>query len=319
MSEHARSLAALSFLTAVPVARGTVLGTPDLRRAAVLFPVVGGAVGAFVATIVWGAAHLVPPFAAAVLGVASGVAATAALHLDGLGDVADGVGASLGGREPAEAMRDPRLGTFGVAAVALDLLLKAAVLSALVEAGFPWPVVAAGAISRVAPIAIAWRLPYRGGGTGTWTDGIGSGCGGVRIHRRTGDRDPVRRVRDAGDGGRGRRRRDRARLVVGSATRRHDGRRVRSLHRARGDVRAAGRPRRRLSRREWREFEARVYAADGIGGVRKLIGSLVIALVAVACGEAAATPPPGPDSAEPAHPTVPEPVPCRSRPGPCPR
>jgi hypothetical protein len=35
--------------------------------------------------------------------------------------------------------------------------------------------------------------------------------------------------------------------------------------------------------------------ADGIGGVHKLIGSLVIALVAVACGEAAATPPPGPD------------------------
>ena len=153
MRERTRPLlAALSFLTAVPVARGTVLGTPDLRRAAVLFPVVGGAVGAFVATIVWGAAHLVPPFAAAVLGVAGGVAATAALHLDGLGDVADGVGASLGGREPAEAMRDPRLGTFGVAAVTLDLLLKAAVLSALVEAGFPWPVVAAGAISRVAPM-----------------------------------------------------------------------------------------------------------------------------------------------------------------------
>ena len=109
MRERTRPLlAALSFLTAVPVARERVLETPDLRRAAALFPVVGGAVGAFVATIVWGAAHLVPPFAAAVLGVAGGVAATAALHLDGLGDVADGVGASLGGRDPAEAMRGVR-------------------------------------------------------------------------------------------------------------------------------------------------------------------------------------------------------------------
>jgi hypothetical protein len=35
----------------------------------------------------------------------------------------------------------------------------------------------------------------------------------------------------------------------------------------------------------------------GIGGVRKFIGSLVVALVAVACGDAAATPPPGPDPA----------------------
>lgn len=177
MRERTRPvLAALSFLTAVPVARGVVLGAPDLRRAAVLFPVVGAAVGAFVATVAWGAAQVLPPFAAAVLGVASGVAATAALHLDGLGDVADGVGASLGGRDPTEAMRDPRLGTFGIVTVALDLLLKSSLLSALVVAGFPWEVVAAGSISRVAPIAMAWRLPYLGGGTGGWTDGIGGGA-----------------------------------------------------------------------------------------------------------------------------------------------
>ena len=174
MHERTRPLlAAISFLTAVPVARGTVLGAPDLRRAAVLFPIVGAAVGALVATVAWGASQVLPPFAAAILGVSSGVAATAALHLDGLGDVADGVGASLGGHDPTEAMRDPRLGTFGVATVTLDLLLRSSLLSALVVAGFPWEVVAAGSISRVAPIAIAWRLPYRGGGTGTWTDGIG--------------------------------------------------------------------------------------------------------------------------------------------------
>ena len=50
--------------------------------------------------------------------------------------------------------------------------------------------------------------------------------------------------------------------------------------------------------RGWRELESPVYAGDGIGGVQKLFGSLVIALVAVACGEAAATPPPGPDTSD---------------------
>ncbi|HEU4832565.1 MAG TPA: adenosylcobinamide-GDP ribazoletransferase, partial [Actinomycetota bacterium] len=72
-------------------------------------------------------------------------------------------------------MRDPRLGTFGAAAVVLDLLLKTSTLSALVVTGFPWPVVAAGALSRIAPVAMAWRLPYAGGGTGMWTAGIGAG------------------------------------------------------------------------------------------------------------------------------------------------
>ena len=100
---------------------------------------------------------------------------TAALHLDGLGDVADGIGASLGGREPLEAMRDPRLGTFGIAAVALDLLLKSSLLAALVVEdsrgrSSPW------ARSRAPRPLLAWRLPYVGSGTGGWTDRMGPGA-----------------------------------------------------------------------------------------------------------------------------------------------
>ena len=175
MSDRTRPVrAALSFLTAFPVGRGVELGERDLRRGATLFPAVGAAIGALMALVAWGSAQVLPSFAAAVLGVATGVAATAALHLDGLGDVADGIGASLAGGDPAEGMRDPRLGTFGVAAIALDLLLKVSLLSAMLASGFPWAVAAAGALSRVAPVALAWRLPYAGGGTGTWTSHIGS-------------------------------------------------------------------------------------------------------------------------------------------------
>jgi len=163
-------LAALSFLTALPVGRG--IGERDLRRGATLFPLVGAAIGGLVALVAWGAAHALPAYAAAVLAVSTGLGATAALHLDGLADVADGIGATLSGSDPVDAMRDPRLGAFGVAAVALDLLLKVSVLTALVADGFPWAVVAAGAVSRAAPTALAWRLPYAGAGTGGWTGAI---------------------------------------------------------------------------------------------------------------------------------------------------
>jgi adenosylcobinamide-GDP ribazoletransferase len=166
--------AALSFLTAIPLGRRVTFDEGDLRRGAVLFPAVGAVVGVVVATVAWSAHILLPALPAAILGVASGVAVTAAFHLDGLGDVADGIGASLTGGDPAEVMRDPRLGTFGVAAVALDLLLKTSLVAALVVTGFPWVVVAAGALSRVPAIALAWRLPYAGGGTGVWTEGIGA-------------------------------------------------------------------------------------------------------------------------------------------------
>ena len=133
-----------------------------------------------------------PTFAAAILGVASGVAATAALHLDGLGDVADGIGASLGGREPREAMRDPRLGTFGIAAVALDLLLKASLLSALVVAGFPW-----GGRGR--------RVDLAGGAD---RDGLATALRRRRIRRVDGRH----RRRDGGGGARHRARDLRSRL-----------------------------------------------------------------------------------------------------------
>jgi adenosylcobinamide-GDP ribazoletransferase len=164
-------LAALSFLTAVPVGRRVEFGERDLARSAVWFPLVGAFVGAVVATVAWGAASLLPPLPSALLGVASGVALTAAFHVDGLGDVADAIGASLTGREPAEVMRDPRLGTFGVCAVALDLLLQASLLAALVDR-FPWEVVAAASLARVSPVALATFVPYAGGGTGGWVGGM---------------------------------------------------------------------------------------------------------------------------------------------------
>lgn len=174
MRERTRPIvAALSFLTAVPLGGRRAIGERDLRRGAAWFPLVGAGVGLLAATTAWGASLVLPAFPAAVLGVAAGVAITAAFHLDGLGDVADAIGAGLTGRDPIEVMRDPRLGTFGVAAVALDLLLRTSLLAALLPAGFPWAVVAAAALARVAPIGLAAALPYAGSGTGGWTEGVG--------------------------------------------------------------------------------------------------------------------------------------------------
>jgi adenosylcobinamide-GDP ribazoletransferase len=126
----------------------------------------------------WGATFVVPPLVAAVLGIAAGVLVTAALHVDGLADVADGMGAALAGRDPRAAMRDPRLGTFGGAALVLDLVLKTSVLMALVPGPrFPLELLAAGALGRVAPLALAAALPYVSPerSSSRWTRGVGPG------------------------------------------------------------------------------------------------------------------------------------------------
>lgn len=153
------ALAAVTFLTRLPLAGRLVLDGEDIRRSGPYFPLVGAALGAGAAAV---ADRFGPEY-----GLAAGALATGALHLDALADVADATGAPT--RERAlEIMRDPRIGAFGASAIVCDLMLKRAGLSGLVErrsairAG-----VAAGALSRAVPVLLAATLPYaRADGTG---------------------------------------------------------------------------------------------------------------------------------------------------------
>jgi adenosylcobinamide-GDP ribazoletransferase len=172
------AVAAVTFLTALPIGRGMETGARDLRSGLVLFPAVGALIGAATGAVAWGAAFILPSFPAAVMGVASGVLLTGAMHLDGIADTADGVGAALGGKDPMTAMHDPHLGTFGGAVLTLDLLLKISVFSALIAGPrFPAEAVAAGALGRAAAIGLVAAIPYAGSasGAGGWTRDIGLG------------------------------------------------------------------------------------------------------------------------------------------------
>jgi adenosylcobinamide-GDP ribazoletransferase len=159
-------LAAAAFLTRLPLGR-TGGGDPDvLLRAAPFFPLVGGALGLVVGGAAIGLAGVLPALLAGLLAVALELALTGALHLDGLADSADGLGSA--DRDSSLAiMRDHALGTYGGAALALDLLVKAAALGTLVEADALTAVVAALALSRAAPLPLARLLPYARTGEGT--------------------------------------------------------------------------------------------------------------------------------------------------------
>jgi adenosylcobinamide-GDP ribazoletransferase len=56
---------------------------------------------------------------------------TGALHEDGLADTADGLGGGATRERKLEIMRDSRIGTYGVAALAFSILLRVATLAAL--------------------------------------------------------------------------------------------------------------------------------------------------------------------------------------------
>jgi adenosylcobinamide-GDP ribazoletransferase len=156
--------AATAFLTRIPMPAGYA-ASGEMVAGAAAFPLVGAAIGGLLGGIAALAHHVLPGAAAAGIAVTAEVAVTGALHLDGLADSADGLGAR--GRERAlAAMRDHSLGTYGVCALVLDLLLKTAALSALEPDPLP-AAIAAVAISRAAPLPLAAALTYARPAEGT--------------------------------------------------------------------------------------------------------------------------------------------------------
>jgi adenosylcobinamide-GDP ribazoletransferase len=151
-------LGAVSFLTRVPV--GARAARPrELARLVPWFPLVGALVGLAVGGLYAALHALLPPLPAAAAAVTAGIALTGALHEDGLGDTAD---AFVGGADREATLRildDPRLGTFGVVAVAASLLLRVAALAALAPAWALAALPAAHALSRAAAVATLAAFP----------------------------------------------------------------------------------------------------------------------------------------------------------------
>ncbi|MBM2574749.1 adenosylcobinamide-GDP ribazoletransferase [Jannaschia sp. Os4] len=147
-------ISALMLMTRLPV-RGTPSPAADGAWA---WPVAGALVGLLGALAGTGAAALGLPTAfAALLAVAATIAATGALHEDGLADCADGL---WGGRTPArrlDIMRDSRLGSYGALALVVGVGAKWSLATAALDQGtLLWALPAAAAASR-APMAWAMR------------------------------------------------------------------------------------------------------------------------------------------------------------------
>lgn len=93
------------------------------------FPLVGAALGSLLGGSWWLADRLWPEPVAAVLVIVVDLAATGMLHLDGLADTADGLLPHAERDRRLTIMRAPDVGAFGVATVAVALLLRVGALA----------------------------------------------------------------------------------------------------------------------------------------------------------------------------------------------
>jgi adenosylcobinamide-GDP ribazoletransferase len=122
----------LSYLTILPVGASGRLSEEESGRLPAFYPLAGLALG----LILFLAARLLAALGApgrlsAALLVALLVILTRGFHLDGLADSLDALLSQKSREEKLAIMKDPHLGSFGVTAIVLDLLLRVELLAAL--------------------------------------------------------------------------------------------------------------------------------------------------------------------------------------------
>jgi len=157
-------IAGIQFLTIIPCGATQRL---DPGKTLPLFPVCGLVIGALLVLTDTIAMRLWTPAAAAVVDVVSLVVITGALHLDGLGDTADGLYSKRPPEKALAIMKDSRIGAIGMVAIACVLALKWAGLSNLETYRKYWLFVVPAFSRTTVLFGVQW-LPYGRpeGGTG---------------------------------------------------------------------------------------------------------------------------------------------------------
>jgi adenosylcobinamide-GDP ribazoletransferase len=126
-------LAAVAFLTRLPVALHFVFGPQEVARSARWFPLVGALLGAFSVGGLYLFYPLFPPLIAAILLTGIDTLLTGAMHFDGLADTADGFGGGATRDDVLRIMRDHTIGSYGGVALVLVAALKIATIAALID------------------------------------------------------------------------------------------------------------------------------------------------------------------------------------------
>jgi len=146
-------IAALQFLTSIPLPGRHEASPEQLGRATAYFPLVGLIIGLVLAGLNWLLYLILPAAVVNALLIAALVLITGALHLDGLADTCDGIGGHKPVEERWKVMRDSRAGAFGIVGIAVLLLVKYAALDNI-------PEVFMTAVLVFMPIVSRWAMVY---------------------------------------------------------------------------------------------------------------------------------------------------------------
>ncbi|UII33204.1 adenosylcobinamide-GDP ribazoletransferase [Fulvivirga ulvae] len=155
---------ALMFYTRIPCPKWVDHSAEYLNQCTKYFPLIGWLVGSASALVLWLAMFIFPASVAVILSMVTGILITGAFHEDGFADVCDGFGGGWTKSKILAIMKDSLIGAYGVTGLALILLMKFSLVSAIaqqVQTGLLFGIlIAAHTVSRLAPVFIIYFGEY---------------------------------------------------------------------------------------------------------------------------------------------------------------
>ena len=155
-----RFLAALQFLTTIPIPWRREFSPEELGRSAGYFPVIGLIIGLILVGLNWLFGLILPSAVVNALLIVSLVVISGALHLDGFVDTCDGIAGHKPTEDRWQVMHDSRAGGFGIVGVVLLLLVKYVSLNSIPEPFLMMALVLMPVISRWAMVYAIFAYPY---------------------------------------------------------------------------------------------------------------------------------------------------------------
>ncbi len=153
-------LAALSFLTIIPVPRRREVSSEQLGSSIVCFPVAGIIIGLILAGLYWLLRLVLPPAVVSGLLLVCLVVLTGGLHLDGFVDTCDGIASHKTPEARRQVMRDSRAGALGMVGVCCLLIVKYVSLNSVPENLMMTTLVLMPVVSRWAMVYAIFAYPY---------------------------------------------------------------------------------------------------------------------------------------------------------------
>lgn len=158
----------IRFFTRIPIKINNLSEEKDFAKGLPYFPFVGLVIGVFNFLAFYFFSFFGDLLLSVMFWIFANILITGALHIDGLADTCDGLLSYKDKETMLKIMKDSRIGTNGVIAIFMDILLRLSLMLALSPGIRPYAILISPILGKTVLLILIWVTPYarKDGGIG---------------------------------------------------------------------------------------------------------------------------------------------------------